>query len=483
VDQKLLDRTSAASFFNPLPILSFEGYAHRAPALQCFDAGQLIEDTLVQFEDELELLENDNTTTTFSLGANASIYFSSSGNSNSTFNSPEPDRQERLLHNSAKEAKHVTHKANGAHKLRNSKVGVAKVTKVVAHIADGVHKIRDNKVGVSGIHPTIPQSALHNVNYSGSTASTDSGNSSFVSNSLRLRLFHEHRLPLETVFRGCYPLAPQAFKRSLKTDSVRDVRLQRVIQAARQSRHVIVAVVGGPVACGTAAEVEKLHDKLLDGKCHVDKSSSSLFVAWLRHRYPNASFAYTNLAVGGTTSPWLLSHLHALRDANPDIVLYDYGTNDQKDDLPPHLLRSTTEAVTRAVYNLPSRPCLIQLSLFRDTRSGVLTARLENDGILPVAILYNYTVVSYTSAVWPASALPAVLRSGLFDSFGIHLMWYVHQIIADLFAYSWAVAESTLTEIGGCDDKHCASRNLLLCYLTLDLMTMAYRHFQFVQNR
>jgi hypothetical protein len=139
---------------------------------------------------------------------------------------------------------------------------------------------------------------------------------------VKLRLLHSRSLPLETVFRGCYPLAPQAFQRSLKTNQALDSRLQRVIGDARRGRHLVVAVDGGSVACGVATTVEKLHDKQMDGACHIEKSSSSLFVQWLRKRYPNASFSYFNLAHPGTTTVWLLSHFEVLRDTNPDLVIY-----------------------------------------------------------------------------------------------------------------------------------------------------------------
>ena len=127
----------------------------------------------------------------------------------------------------------------------------------------------------------------------------------------------------------------------------------------------------------------------------------------------------------------------------------DYGTNDQKKHMEIGILRSTTESFVRLVYTLPKKPALIRLAIFRSAVDGDAISSRERNGILPIAKLYNYSLISYMSAVWPAPERPFKQSSGLFDHIWIHLMWYVHQIIADLFAFSWAAAELALeTDFG-----------------------------------
>ena len=260
---------------------------------------------------------------------------------------------------------------------------------------------------------------------------------------LDLNLAHFTTLPLDRVFGGCYPLAPVAFQRSLKTPPQRDERLRRVIAKVSQGRGIVVVVIGGSVACGTTEK----------GKCGVALSSSSLFVKWLRKQYPGLAIDYHNLAHGGTTSQWLAARMEMVASLNPDLVMYDYSTNDFG-KFEPDTLRSTTEGVARGVLGLPSGPALMQLSLFRGVEDGGASAATEAFALEPVARLYNYTLVSYREAVWPDPQRPPDVGSGLFDMVAVgtapsavHPKSYIHQIIADLFAFAWTVAEAAVVQL------------------------------------
>ena len=80
-----------------------------------------------------------------------------------------------------------------------------------------------------------------------------------------LNLYHKEKLPPRTFF-GCYPLAPAAFQRSLVAKT-NNARLQRVIRDASQGRRIVIAVIGGSVACATTEK----------GHCLPETSSSFHF--------------------------------------------------------------------------------------------------------------------------------------------------------------------------------------------------------------
>eukprot|EP00613_Pedinella_sp_CCMP2098_P034995 CAMPEP_0171722052 /NCGR_PEP_ID=MMETSP0991-20121206/22770_1 /TAXON_ID=483369 /ORGANISM="non described non described, Strain CCMP2098" /LENGTH=464 /DNA_ID=CAMNT_0012314129 /DNA_START=75 /DNA_END=1470 /DNA_ORIENTATION=+ len=250
----------------------------------------------------------------------------------------------------------------------------------------------------------------------------------------KLTLYHKEELPTR-VFTGCYPLTPRAFQRSLVQAD--NARLLRVVRAASQGQQIVVVVIGGSVACATTEK----------GKCVVETSSSFLFVQWLK--YHGVQIAYHNLALGGTTSLWFLAHIEGLLSLRPDLVIYDYTTNDLDEissETSISKLKSITESVARAVLSLPSKPALLHFSIFRSPafQDGRSSSRAEVLAFEPVARAYNYTLVSYGRAVWPNTDKMPDTKSGVFNFDRIHPASYLQQLIADLFAYAWTVAEEKL---------------------------------------
>jgi hypothetical protein len=220
---------------------------------------------------------------------------------------------------------------------------------------------------------------------------------------------HEILLP-EDVFHGCYPLPPSAFQRSLV--NWHNPRLRSVIRRIRSGLPITIVTLGGSVAYGNEAGGPLF-------------ASSHWFVRWLQQRYPKAIVTHHNLARGATDSIWILANFDMISRYQPHLILYDYSTNDISSTagLEPSKMRSITEAVVRTLFSLPSSPALIQLVIFRSPRQGrdSMLLEIETKGIEPVAKYYNYTLISYRNAVWPALDSPP--SGGVIAFKKTHPMW------------------------------------------------------------
>jgi len=209
-----------------------------------------------------------------------------------------------------------------------------------------------------------------------------------------LTLKHEVQLPGD-IFHGCYPLPPASFQRSLVNRC--NPRLSRAIRRVQSGLSLTVVTLGGSVAYGNEA----------GGPLGA---SNHWFVVWLQQRYPKANVTHHNLARGATDSIWILANSELIARYRPDLVLYDYSTNDISPTAAsePVKMRSISEAVVRTIYSMPSAPAIIQMVLFRSPRQGrdALTLEVETEGIEPVAEYYDVTLISYRKAIWPSLNRP-----------------------------------------------------------------------------
>lgn len=132
-----------------------------------------------------------------------------------------------------------------------------------------------------------------------------------------------------------------------------------------------------------------------------------------------------------TDSFWRLANFNSITDTNPDLVIYDYTSNDISASLTFKLskFRTITEVLVRDLYQLPKQPALIQLVLFRSLENPPDNGDMrdvmdvQKDILIPVASLYQYTLVSYKDAVWPISNKPPPPKSGIFDGIWVHPFW------------------------------------------------------------
>ena len=254
--------------------------------------------------------------------------------------------------------------------------------------------------------------------------------SGFSEKDFSLSLLHAPPLPRQLF--PSYPLSGDALRRSLVRCGS-DGRLSKFAAKLRVGETVTVVVIGGSVPAGA-------------NSVGVANTSPAKFCAWLRARYPSARITLSNLAVPGTTSGWRYAEFGDVRAARPDLVLYDYTSNDDRDTSNPNSLHETaavSERLVRAILELPQQPALIFVVLFRGFEIAETTYNFPSEKYEPLADSYGFPLVSFKAAVWPVYSNPPAKAAHLFDcAVTIHPLWYVHQLIADCLAYALVVAET-----------------------------------------
>ena len=228
-----------------------------------------------------------------------------------------------------------------------------------------------------------------------------------------------------------YPLTGEMFQRSLVHAG--DSRIRRVIALASRNETIRVMTIGGSVARGATTHAKSTFP------------SSARFASWLRLRYPHARIVYHNVGVRGTTSAWLALAFDSLGRAHPDLVLWDYSTNDLTEGATMSQLRISFERLARLLLQMPTRPAVLFLMLMRNLDEPS-TYWVQAEAVEPIAKLYGLVLVSYRDAVWPAVDRPPSNLSHLYDThkregFPYHPTSWTHQLIADCLCYAWAAIE------------------------------------------
>lgn len=272
---------------------------------------------------------------------------------------------------------------------------------------------------------------------------------------LQLQLYHPLALPVSVTSccgphpngnggdPRCYPLSRAALRRSLVFSG--DARFRHFIDRVSKGSSVVIATIGSSVARGSGSTGA-------GHRSHPDGPSTKRFVEFLRRRYPPGKhIVHMILAVDGTTSAHRMSNLADLAAVKPDLVLWDYSTNDfgpAGSIFTPSQLRALYERVTRGLLMLPSRPAVLYLSMSRGFQyKDEASYAQQNEIALPVARAYGLPMVSYRDAVWPVVSDTSAETRHVYDSARDqknHVMWYVHQLIADCMAYSWAAIEASM---------------------------------------
>ena len=262
----------------------------------------------------------------------------------------------------------------------------------------------------------------------------------------RVTVALEHQFPVNlTLFgasdgpRSCYPLSAAALRRSFAhRNSPRFRRLVHLV--SRGVAPLRVTVLGGSVA-RTGSEQASTRG----GSAHAR------FAWWLKQRYPQpGQVTFTNLAQDGTTTAWRVAvGLADVLASRPDLILWDYSSNDLGTTTPRDLL-PVYEQLLRKLLALPSRPAVLMMMMPRSLDPADPSAHdLQEVVHKPLAAHYGLPLVSYVDAIWPVAELPPHKDSHLFDCFTpVHPMSYVIQLVADTMAYAWTLALHTVDTAG-----------------------------------
>ena len=239
---------------------------------------------------------------------------------------------------------------------------------------------------------------------------------------------------------GCYPLSAHAMRRSI---ALLGPSLRALAARAHNGAEVSISTVGGSVAAGLGSADQATYSISEDGP------SSVRFVNWLRQRFPPGDqITHHFLPVESTTTSTCISNFRKLAATNPDLVIWDYTANEWPKEGPTDATvpstRSMLETFTRMLLQLPKRPALLFLAAFNDAANPYRTWLMQDEALMPVARLYDQTVVSYRDVAWPSYDVKPV--SPLWEANRgykccCHIIWRTHQLIADCLAYTWAVAE------------------------------------------
>ena len=231
-----------------------------------------------------------------------------------------------------------------------------------------------------------------------------------------------------------------------------------------QNMNMTIAVIGGSVAMATGARMGKGH--------HLGTSASELFANhFLRRRYPRVNIEYENRAQPGTTSQSRItgSGLRSVEALRPDLVIWDYSSNDLTlFSGRPLEYRAVLERLARDVLGLPSQPAFLLLNLpcLGADQCGAKGGKdrsaweLQDLAMRPVAERYGLPMVSYRDAIWPTFAdgpIPQAMRLHghacasmrlhtcsaymVASDNRLHLQQSTHQLVADTLAHAWSVAE------------------------------------------
>lgn len=272
----------------------------------------------------------------------------------------------------------------------------------------------------------------------------------------QLTLWHRHVAIGQqelVAWSDCYPLHAIELQRSLTYQGGSHAR--RVIKRLASGNSMNIVVIGGSTALGVGARLgfgEK-----------PGTPSTELFAHFLRMRYPHSQVSYQNMAIAGTTSQLRASGLglEPVEAARPDLVIWDYSSNDYSSALAndPLGYRALMERLVRSVLHMKTRPALMLLSLvttaFGQDEAKRRAWSMQDIVLQPVAERYHVPLVSYRDAIWHnfSHPLPRYRRNlksagggGICDTNPDnihHLRQSTHQLIADTLAHAWVAIDAT----------------------------------------
>ncbi len=158
-------------------------------------------------------------------------------------------------------------------------------------------------------------------------------------------------------------------------DATVDARLQSVLKRLDAGQPITVAVLGGSITTGYAAQPPR------------ENGWAGQLSRWLGRR---GSVRFINAGVSGTDSAAAVQRLQAhVLDAQPDLVVLEFGVNDQW--LDPAVRASSYEALLRRLLSAPRPPAVVVLALTQANNSARDAADLQ----LALAAHYGVTALDF----------------------------------------------------------------------------------------
>eukprot|EP00966_Prymnesium_polylepis_P251550 5815870-Prymnesium_polylepis.2 len=199
----------------------------------------------------------------------------------------------------------------------------------------------------------------------------------------------------------CYPLDGLSMRRSLTLlgHGFKAFDLKQHGRVAR-GESVTVVTLGSSVASGSGSDPRRKE------AISPAASSHERFIAWLRYRYPPGDqIRFYLLGVAASTSEHRIASFKDVRAADPDLVLWDYSSNDYSDEAATKqgqaLYRSRIEKLVRMCLQLPKHPPIMFLSLARNMQQSQQVWELQDRALEPVVRYYGQSLVSYRDAMLP----------------------------------------------------------------------------------
>jgi len=203
-------------------------------------------------------------------------------------------------------------------------------------------------------------------------------------NPLRVLSVSLKNLGLAFAVIGGMALCPAAEAASA-TGAAVDARLQNVLRRLDAGQPVTVAVLGGSITTGYAAQPPQ------------ENGWAGQLKRWLDLR---GSVRFINAGVSGTDSAVAVQRLQAhVLDAKPDLVVLEFGVNDAW--LDPTVRASSFEALLRRVLGAPQAPAVLVLGL---TQSG---NQMREATDLQLALAAHYGVTALDFGRWMQARVEA----------------------------------------------------------------------------
>ena len=192
-------------------------------------------------------------------------------------------------------------------------------------------------------------------------------------------------------------------------------RLAKVMNRAKNGEDITFGVIGGSVTEGAYASD------------YAKTSYAGLTNTWLKKTFPNSDVTFINAGIGGTSSLYGVHRVEAdLLSKDPDLVIIEYGVNDDTSDRQLECYAS----LIRRVLSHESQPAVILLYVMNE--GGTNSQSVQQ----PIGQHYDLPMISYRDAVWPEVST----KSNLYGQYAwsdiaadwVHPTNKGHAIIAEL---------------------------------------------------
>lgn len=152
----------------------------------------------------------------------------------------------------------------------------------------------------------------------------------------------------------------------------------KAMQKAQRGEPVTVAVIGGSITAGSAAETP-------------DKCYGAITAQWWRDSFPQSQVTYINKGIHATTSALGVHRLEQdILVNDPDFIIVEFAVND---DNTPYYTESYENIIRRLRKH---NPLMGIMSLFMSTESGWNCQESES----PMLTQYDIPQISYRNVIW-----------------------------------------------------------------------------------